>query len=270
MRVIAILIAVLVGAHCRAQVHTVRDSVFLRPATNAPAYQPNATDFDGANDFMARGADLTGNADGKKGTVSFWVKFGDDSELFDIIWTGNSAGAAAGIYVYREAQRRMFVDAYNAAGVRILGIKTSLAFTFSVADNWKHFVASWDLATGTGQIYVNGNPALEASPTLTDDTIDYTQSNHGMGAFLHNGASKVTACISDFYLNLAEHVDLSANLAKFFINGNPVDLGADGSTPTGTAPIVFLKNAFGTWQNNLGSGGNFTVTGTLTACSDAP
>jgi len=52
--------------------------------------------------------------------------------------------------------------------------------------------------------------------------------------------------------------------------GKPVSLGSDGSTPTGTAPTVYLKNPFGTFQNNLGGGGNFTVTGTLADDASIP
>ena len=47
-------------------------------------------------------------------------------------------------------------------------------------------------------------------------------------------------------------------------DGKPANLGADGSTPTGTQPILYLANPFATFQNNLGSGGNFTENGELT------
>jgi len=64
---------------------------------------------------------------------------------------------------------------------------------------------------------------------------------------------------------VAEHLAMSSgtNRAKFVSGGSPVDLGTNGATPTGNQPILFLNNAYGTFQNNLGYGGNFTVTGTL-------
>ena len=57
----------------------------------------------------------------------------------------------------------------------------------------------------------------------------------------------------------------ATNRLKFLAaDGKPANLGADGSTPTGTQPILYLANPFGTFQNNLGSGGNFTENGELT------
>lgn len=57
-------------------------------------------------------------------------------------------------------------------------------------------------------------------------------------------------------------------MAKFYDNGNPVDLGENGSNPTQNEPIIFLNNPTATWQNNLGSGGNFTENGALTDGTD--
>jgi hypothetical protein len=52
--------------------------------------------------------------------------------------------------------------------------------------------------------------------------------------------------------------------------GAPVSLGADGSTPTGTAPIIFLSGATSSWETNKGSGGGFTENGGLTQSPDDP
>jgi len=52
--------------------------------------------------------------------------------------------------------------------------------------------------------------------------------------------------------------------------GKPVNLGSDGSTPTGNQPIIYLNGDETNFQINAGSGGNLTVTGALTACSDGP
>jgi len=79
--------------------------------------------------------------------------------------------------------------------------------------------------------------------------------------------------IADLYLNTATSLDLSstANRRKFIsAEDKPVDLGSDGSTPTGTAPLIFLSNPTATWQNNLGSGGNFNENGALTDAGDSP
>lgn len=67
----------------------------------------------------------------------------------------------------------------------------------------------------------------------------------------------------------------SANLDKFVTSDlKPVYLGADGSTPLGTAPVMFLHRDVGadpaTFATNLGTGGAFTLTETLTAAAIDP
>ena len=53
-------------------------------------------------------------------------------------------------------------------------------------------------------------------------------------------------------------------------NGKPVDLGSDCSAPTGTAPAVCFSGDATTFGTNKGTGGTFTLTGTLTDASTSP
>ena len=69
-----------------------------------------------------------------------------------------------------------------------------------------------------------------------------------------------------------DYIDFSqeANRNKFVDQlGYPKDLGDDGSEPTGSSPLIYMKfdntASFGT---NLGTGGDFAKTGTITAGSD--
>jgi hypothetical protein len=70
----------------------------------------------------------------------------------------------------------------------------------------------------------------------------------------------------DSYIDFSQE----ANRNKFIDQlGYPKDLGADGSEPTGSSPLIYMKfddtAALGT---NSGTGGNFTVNGTVTAGAD--
>lgn len=238
---------------------------------NAPVgpYTPNAVDFDGANDYMTRGADLTGNADSKVGTVSFWYKENEDDSAVNIIYSSGN-GAAAGLYIYRFSGSKIYIDGYNSAGTRQLIMVTDGASPFNVAAGWRHFMASWNLLTGATHQFVDNVDQLGAL-TAVNDTIDYTQPNHSIGGYA-SGGSKITACAADIYINLAEYVDLSVagNRAKFYSASALVDLGSNGSLPTGTSPIIFMKGNAAGFNVNSGTGGNFTTTGTLTTCSDKP
>ncbi len=67
--------------------------------------------------------------------------------------------------------------------------------------------------------------------------------------------------------------DINVTTRRKFVTAanKPVDLGADGSTPTGTSPAIFFSGDATTYgQPNLGTGGAFTLTGTLTNASTSP
>ena len=41
----------------------------------------------------------------------------------------------------------------------------------------------------------------------------------------------------------------------------PVDCGSDGTTPTGTAPAIYMRNDINAYGTNAGTGGNFDTNG---------
>lgn len=235
-------------------------------APQAP-FTPVAATFDGANDYMLRGAGLTGAADSKVLTVSFWAKFNEDGSDYQTIFIGNypaGGNPGLGVFIYRLAAQRIYVECYNAAGTKIFGVLSHASVPFDVASGWRHFMCSVNLATASQHLYVDGVDSI-VTDVLTDDTIDYTQTEWCIGA-IQDGTLKTDCCISELYINIAEYVDLSVsgNRLKFYNAGNPVDLGSDGSTPTGNAPAIYMK----AWSGaNAGSGGNFSITGSLDSCT---
>lgn len=79
--------------------------------------------------------------------------------------------------------------------------------------------------------------------------------------------------VADFWCAPSQFIDftIEANRRKFIdAAGKPVDLGADGSTPTGTAPAIFFSGDHATFGTNKGTGGSFTLTGTLTDATTSP
>lgn len=242
---------------------------YEQPSTVAVAsYSAGAVLFDGTNDWMLRGADLTGNADGKKGLVSFWIKFqgGDGSEqrFYDTAGTFNN--------IQREAITNLFRFSFGGAA-NILAYSNT---AYTVASGWVHVLAAWDLATSTFQLYINDVSDLAASPTLLNANIDYTRLDHAIGSSDGGAGSRVNGDIADFYINFAETLDISVagNRSKFRSGTKPVDLGSTCSTPTGTASIICLKHVTGAaatdFATNRGTGGDFTITGTLTESSTTP
>lgn len=222
--------------------------------------------FDGSNDYLDRNADLTGNADGKVGTVAFWLDLkGGDGGLMRIIDTTNSFFEAR-----RTTSNEIKIRGFNSSSTEILTITSNSTYTAS--SGLIHVMASWGLANGVTHLYINGSDDEAAGSTATDDNIDYTRANFSIGATT-GGTQFLDAEVADFYFT-QEYIDLSqaANRQKFYFNGSPVDLGSDGSTPTGNQPIVFQHiDAGGTasdFATNLGYGGGMVERGTLTAGAD--
>jgi hypothetical protein len=92
------------------------------------------------------------------------------------------------------------------------------------------------------------------------------------GILSQNGGTQVMdGKLGFFYIN-QNYTDFSQESNRnLFVDqlGYPKDLGSDGSNPTGSSPLIYMKfddtSALGT---NSGTGGNFTVNGTVTAGAD--
>lgn len=233
-------------------------------------FRPGAVNFDGTNDYLLRGGGLTGAADGKAGTISFWCKAAaDDSTL--VIFTGRVSSSVR-LNIQRVSTNVMSIQGRNSANTTILSMASS-ATNFNIAGGWRHFIASWNLATAAEHIYVNDSSDLAAGSTLTDDTIAYSTSvdNWAVGSN-QAGAAKWNGDIADLWFE-DSYIDLSNSAnRRLFISaaGKPVSLGANGETPTGSSPIVFFGGATDDWHTNKGTGGGFTENGALTDAATNP
>ena len=233
------------------------------------AYAINAVDFDGST-HLNRGADLTGSADSKLVTGHFWVKFANAASSNEIIWA--SGGLNLAFVIARNTSEAIGISAKNSGGSTILDVRTSLS---SVADtDWNHAVFSFDLSdTGKRHLYLDDVSDLNIT-TYTNDTIDFTRAEHEIGGIFSGSLLlPFSGCLAQLWLYPGVYIDLSveANRRKFVgASIGYVDLGSDGSTPTGSAPLVFLDGATASWHTNKGGGGGFTENGTLTDCADAP
>jgi hypothetical protein len=219
---------------------------------------PFAAEFDGTSDYLTRGANLTGVVDGKAGTLSCWVDLlgGDGTNLVVFTTTNNR------FQLLRVAANTYQVFGLNAANTVILNL--AALGTKTSASGWCHLLASWDLATGAGQFYIN-DVAVTNLSVATNDTIDYTDTDFAVGA-TPAGTLKMNGRIGELWVNTTTRIDLSveANRRKFIdADLRPVYLGATGEVPTGTAPAVFMSGPAANWHTNKGAGGGMTLNGEL-------
>lgn len=243
-----------------------------KDANSTPLYYyAEPAKFDGTNDYLTRGGDLTGIADGKAGTISFWIRLdGGDGTYRMLLRTPTDAGL---VQIYAcDGSNKIFIEAYNTVPSQILKLVSATAYT--AGPLWRHVIASWDLAAGLGYLYVNNASDLAASPVLTNSTIDYTHTNWCVGADISSSyTNKLNGSIVDLWFNTT-YLDISqaSNRAKFIDQTTlrPVPLGAKGELPTGSQPLLYLGRDYANFQTNLGSGGNFTVTGALERGTTSP
>ena len=236
----------------------------------------SAADFDGTSDYMLRGGTLTGASDSKSGILSVWIRLdGGDGATLRILGSSVSAGTAADRWrSSRLSTNKFIIVGNNAAGTVILQMLSTTSYTAGAT--WLHLLTSWNLAATVGHLYVNGVEDQAAGGTFTDDTLDYSVGDWGVGGD-SNAGSKMNGCMTELYFAPGQFLDFSdaANRAKFrTTTGVPMYLGADGSLPTGTAPLVYQRVAAGaavtTFATNIGTGGDFSITGTLDLSSTSP
>lgn len=225
-------------------------------------YGASSVVFDGTNDYLTRTTDLTGNADSKKMIFSTWYK--SASSLFPSSYFYSSGSPDAKNYIQLSGGR-LYAEFFNSSGATVI----RLAATTQISDtDWHHYAFSFDVGAGIAKILIDG---VEDTPYLnvqTNDTIDFTKDRHVIGASYTGGyIDYISASVAETYINFGEYLDISTagNIGKLIRNDRPSFLGADGSALTGTAPIIYLNGATSAFPTNKGTGGNFTLAGTLTA-----
>lgn len=236
----------------------------------------DSADFDGTNDYMTRGAGLTGAADSKTGIFSAWIRLdGGDGGIMRLL-TGSTTlgGAGERVAIFRNSTNTFFVQMYDSGGVGRLNVNTVATYTSGAT--WRHILSSWDMAvTNTVHLYVNDVSDLNIN-THSDAALDYTLADFAVGSD-PDGTEKLNACLAELYFAPGQYLDFSnVYFRRKFISasGKPAHLGTTGALPTGTAPLVYQHlddaEAVADFATNRGTGGDFTITGTLDTGSTSP
>jgi hypothetical protein len=233
-------------------------------------FRPWSVLFDGSNDSLARGADLTGNADSAIAWGAFWFK------------RIGGAGSAQTIMGSAPATPR-YACSFDTAnklnfGFRDSGATLLLAFTtdtaFTVDGLWHSCLWQVDTsgAAGSKVARVVIDEAASAVTISTDSAVggnvDWTTTNHFVGRN-NAGATLLNAQIAEYIVAPGQTLDITSapNVAKYARAGEARDIGPAGAGMTGAAPLIYLSaregeaaTAFGP---NRGTGGTFVITGAL-------
>lgn len=243
-----------------------------------PRFSLDNANFDGSTTLSRTAPGLSGMSDGKQWAFSLWFKMADDAdEVTNVVFTirANSSNKFLLQRSPTAQSNRMTLVGRNVGGTNILYIETNSGFTSVLNSGWNHMLCSGNLATGARHIYINDSSDIITN-NFVNDTLDFT------GSFEIGRSAEITHL--PFYGSMAEfwmddsYIDFSveANRRKFYsAAGAAVDLGSDGSTPTGSSPLMYLHldadEAAANFALNAGTGGDLTISaGSLTSTGDAP
>jgi hypothetical protein len=173
---------------------------FSSPRTSSATYTAQGVHFNGSTELWnpsGLNAPMTGATDGKKGTLSMWVREGQDGTTDGILTAFNVN--ACQVTRISGGYWRVLCD--NSASTTILICGTTAAL--NVAAGWTHIAASWDQSVPVLQVYVNGSSDAcgNAGPTTTNDTIAYHTNNDGDVVGSLTGANYLTGDLADVYFD---------------------------------------------------------------------
>lgn len=243
------------------------------------AFSYDAVNFDGTNDWLTRGADFSGTSDSATGILYWFAKWTTSTSILSQLFTSNSGHINAGVHDGTiNPNGSVNINLQNAAATATLNVRTSGGLNNGA---WHSFLASWDVNAAAGSrtfhLYVDD----VSDKTILTDTgiafnVDYTDTDWAVGALV-SGSFKLISDLAEFYFAPGQFLDFSnvTNRRKFIDASNkPVDLGANGSTPTGAQPLVYLHvdaaEAANNFAANAGSGAGMTVNGALSLASTKP
>jgi hypothetical protein len=228
----------------------------------------DAADYDGSTSAV-RSSALTGQADSKDGIFSAWVKPDNTTSTY-IIFSGSTSGTSW-INFSIESGGKVAITLYKASTSTVGFLRRTVSGVIATT-GWYHILAGWKLGSTEGYIYVNDvEPSLQNS-TTTDVSIEHS----GVDTW-SSTQSGYPGGYAEVYFAPGQYLDFSIeeNRRKFIsADGKPVSLGATGSTPTGTVPLVYQHlgdgEAAANFAVNRSGAGNLTVSGTLTTYATSP
>jgi hypothetical protein len=203
------------------------------------------------------------------GILSAWVKFnnpiGDDEFIIS---------TSAVDFLFRRFSTGEVSFSCTHSGGAGVGIRINSGAALS-SGVWHHVLMSWDMNTVNSQrVYIDDIHSID-----TDIFINGVTLNYDTGTCCLGGASQAMpppnfpfiGCLAELYVNTAAYLnfDVESN-RRLFIDaaGKPVDLGTDGSTPTGASPTYYFPDA--NPLDNRGSGANDFVEDASSANPVAP
>jgi len=223
-----------------------------------PSFTVNPIKFDGSNDYIRYGNQTHY---GDKFTMACWFKR-QSTTAFDTFFSTNAGVNGTEIEFNGSTLR---IQAYTWPGGATLGQWVS-STSFNDTD-WHHVRVAMDSTNQLLEVYTDGTLESMSGSWSTTGNMDLYQFTWGVGTLESNDYD---GCLAEMWMDLAYYDNATYPITGWISGGEPVDLGADGSNPTGAQPHTYLKDTATTCGTNYGSAADYNEIGTLTDCSTSP
>lgn len=195
-------------------------------------------------------------ADGQKFVLSVCVKPSSSATTETQIFRTGVESTANYVAVGITASNTMLNVSIKTSNTTHTDV--SFAITAGVAQHW---LISVDLSVPRVQFCLNGILQSATStkiPGNTSTNIPWSATTDmSLLAFYSSSVRTFVGSMAQYWMDIGTAYDLTngPNIAKFFANGEPADLGATGASPTGSTPTIFLNRAGTPFFLNPSDGG---------------
>jgi hypothetical protein len=228
-------------------------------------YRAAATSFDGSDDILSRGAELTGAADSKLWTGSLWFYHDDSTTTEMMLYQSPTGVSSANCRVYVDGSvSAAVVEGENAPGSGVLGLSIQTGNNTVISDRWHHLMWSVNRAdTGQRHLYIDGVSSLNVN-SYTDVANEFTNGDFYVGNRGDNPSFFAwSGQLAEIYYYPGIYLDLSvlANRRLFLTDhGRPTNPHAV-IAQLGPPILGLYGTVWADWATNKGTGGGMTNTG---------
>jgi hypothetical protein len=222
--------------------------------------------------------------DGKKATLVMWyypkLRLSENTYLFSLLAGTNPSSFSTpySFFMRTDTPADSFLALWQKTGVESYNI-VQVKSTF-ILNQWNCMLFSFNTSATDKSIRWYHNDADQGAGNPIDVNIGFNfggASGAGRQMSVAGGFSQSPFCgaIAEVYYAPNQFIDFDIESnRRLFLNadGTPVDLGADGSTPTGSKPITYLSLREGEGAEqfgvNRGIGADLSVVGNVSIFAD--
>lgn len=218
-----------------------------------------ATIFDGVTDVLTRNTNLGITlAECEQYVFACYFRNTRSAPGFNRLLSTSTSTGGLDIYIDNSnPQTKVNIVAQDAAGTNINYIRNAsnvlnIGQTYAV-------LGSANMLTGTTSLVYNN---ISSISTITNTFPTVAGWSTATQFRVAGSATTWPGGIGMMYFRAGTYADAATNFSNFFnADFTPKDLGANGSTPLGVVPQIYMNGFDFVTGTNRGSGGAFTVTG---------